>query len=67
MTTATMEHTRSINAPSTKEIISGNTDLFKLAMKTETIIGLVNDNFIGGKVETFTGMKVTNTTAVKEL
>ena len=61
--TAGMEYTRTVNAPSTKETISGNTDLFKLAMKTETIIGLVNDNFIGGKVETFTGMKVTNTTA----
>ncbi len=61
--TAAMEYSRIVTAPIAKETITGNEDLIKTAMKSETVIGLVNDNFIGGKFETFTGMKVTNTIA----
>ena len=52
--------------PAKKATISGNEDWFKGAMKTETVGGLVNENFIGGKMsnsiavvsENFAGAKM---------
>jgi len=58
-----IEYTVTNTSPTYKDTNTGNSDSFKLAMKTETVLGLVNDNFIGGKVESFTGMKTTMTTA----
>ncbi|WP_396587936.1 type VI secretion system tip protein VgrG [Bermanella sp. R86510] len=49
--------------PSKKATISGNEDWIKGALKSEMVIGLVNDNFIGGKIETLMGLKITNTNA----
>jgi hypothetical protein len=58
-----IEYTVTNTSPTYKSTNTGNSDSFKLAMKTETVLGLVNDNFIGGKIESFTGMKTTMTTA----
>jgi hypothetical protein len=42
--------------PTKKATITGNEDWIKLAMKSEMVIGMVNENFIGGKFSTFGGL-----------
>jgi len=42
--------------PSKKATTSGNEDWIKLAMKSEMVVGLVNENFIGGKFSTIGGV-----------
>jgi hypothetical protein len=60
---ATAEYSVTNLSPVYKSTNTGNSDFFNLALKSETVLGLVNDNFIGGKVESFTGLKTTMTTA----
>ena len=60
---ATAEYSEINLSPVYKSTNTGNSDFFNFALKSETVLGLVNDNFIGGKVETFTGLKTTMTTA----
>ncbi|EAT13255.1 type VI secretion system tip protein VgrG [Bermanella marisrubri] len=38
--------------PSKKATISGNEDWFNLAMKSQMVAGLINENFVGGKLTT---------------
>jgi len=51
--------------PSKKSTISGNEDWIKTAMKSEMVVGMVNENFIGGKFSTIGGLITENALGAK--